>query len=63
MLFPGTAAPNILYVEYFDAGGSWTMIDSIIASSTSWLPYEYDLSTLSVTAGVVTVRFRGESRW
>ena len=59
--FPGNAAPNILYVEYYDASGSWTMIDSIIASSASWLPYEYDLSTLNVATAVVTVRFRAES--
>ena len=59
--FPGNAAPNILYVEYYDASGSWTMIDSIIASSASWLPYEYDLSSLTLAGTVVTVRFRAES--
>ena len=60
-LAPGENEKNVILVEYYDANGNWTILDSVSSSETSWITYEYDLSTLSLSGTVVSVRFRAES--
>ena len=60
-LAPGDYEKNVMLVEYYDANGNWTILDSVSSSETSWITYEYDLSTLSLSGTIVSVRFRGES--